>query len=578
MTGRGRPHKAKGPDTKCVKVKTRGLEELKPVFLPKSPENGFAEEKQKRTIKEQKPKAQRKAVHFEEKPCVQSSCEDKTTKPFTEKTNKQQSTPTEVTNAPVQGTKACAYRAETTDVSAEKVTKTPKDTTKDSLKPIKVQKCGGKAKSPEANSEGLMKVVQPEAPKDTMETSIKTTKAKKCAGKAKSPGKIKETTTKMQPETPKPTTKACVPQEKCEDKVNSILNKTLENLKIKRDDRSDAAEVINTIVKTISMHLKQNTQCFKEVEELRTGSYYENLKISNPDEFDIMLAIPVDRVNVNPFGDDGAYYSVELKRGKSPLQKFQKTNTLSASEMLKEFREEVKKCVKQFPEWEVTRKKKGCPAVTLITTVQSTTISLDVVLSIMVKSSWPPFTKEGIQIDGWLGTKVKKEYKQKPYYLVPKYEGNGNVENDGVFAKDTWRVSFSHIEKAILKNHGSEKTCCEKAGAQCCRRECLKLLKHLLNLLKETDSSFDKFCSYHAKTTLLHACSSRTKDSDWRRPDLSCCFQLFLDDFIAHLEAGVLNNFFIPTQNLLSGLNQMKCTSLARRIREERENGFPIFK
>ncbi|XP_032396898.1 cyclic GMP-AMP synthase isoform X2 [Etheostoma spectabile] len=492
MTGRGRPHKAKGPDTKCVKVKTRGLEELKPVFLPKSPENGFAEEKQKRTIKEQKPKAQRKAVHFEEKPCVQSSCEDKTTKPFTEKTNKQQSTPTEVTNAPVQGTKACAYRAETTDVSAEKVTKTPKDTTKDSLKPIKVQKCGGKAKSPEANSEGLMKVVQPEAPKDTMETSIKTTKAKKCAGKAKSPGKIKETTTKMQPETPKPTTKACVPQEKCEDKVNSILNKTLENLKIKRDDRSDAAEVINTIVKTISMHLKQNTQCFKEVEELRTGSYYENLKISNPDEFDIMLAIPVDRVNVNPFGDDGAYYSVELKRGKSPLQKFQKTNTLSASEMLKEFREEVKKCVKQFP--------------------------------------------------------------------------------------DTWRVSFSHIEKAILKNHGSEKTCCEKAGAQCCRRECLKLLKHLLNLLKETDSSFDKFCSYHAKTTLLHACSSRTKDSDWRRPDLSCCFQLFLDDFIAHLEAGVLNNFFIPTQNLLSGLNQMKCTSLARRIREERENGFPIFK
>ncbi|XP_034753716.1 cyclic GMP-AMP synthase isoform X2 [Etheostoma cragini] len=534
MTGRGRPRKAKGPDTQCVEGKTR-LEKLKPVSLPKGPENGFAEEKQKRTIKEQKPKARKKAVHFEEKPCVQSSCEDKTTKSFTEKTNKHQSTPTEITKACVQETKACADRDETTDLSAEKTTRRPKD----SPKPTKVKKCGGKAKSPERNSEEVMKV---------------------------------------QPETPKPTTKACVPQERCEDKVNSILNKTLENLKIKRDDRSGAAEVINTIVKTISMHLKQNTQCFKEVEELRTGSYYENLKISNPDEFDIMLTIPVDRVKVNPFGDDGAYYSVELKRGKSPLQTFQKTNTLSASEMLKEFREEVKKCVKQFPEWEVTRKKKGCPAVTLITTVQSTTISLDVVLSIMVKSSWPPFTKEGIKIDGWLGTKVKKEYKQKPYYLVPKHEGNGNVENDGVLAKDTWRVSFSHVEKAILKNHGSEKTCCEKAGAQCCRRECLKLLKHLLNLLKEKDSSFDKFCSYHAKTTLLHACSSRTKDSDWRRSDLSCCFQLFLNDFIAHLEAGVLNNFFIPTQNLLSGLNQLKCKSLARRIREEGENGFPIFK
>lgn len=74
-----------------------------------------------------------------------------------------------------------------------------------------------------------------------------------------------------------------------------------------------------------------------------------SIQISNPDEFDIMLAIPVDRVNVNPFGDDGAYYSVELKRGKSPWQKFQVTGTLSASKMLEEFRDEVKKCVKQFP-------------------------------------------------------------------------------------------------------------------------------------------------------------------------------------------------------------------------------------
>ncbi|KAF1375494.1 hypothetical protein PFLUV_G00220790 [Perca fluviatilis] len=574
MTGRGRPGKAGSPDTKCATSKTRP-EELKP-SVPKSPGKGFAEEKQKRTTKEQKPKAQKKAVRFEEKPCVQSTCKDKTTKPFTEKTNKQQSTNTEI-KVPVQGTKACANRAETTEQSAEKITKTPKDTTKDTLKPTKAKKCDGKAKSAEKNSEELTKV-QPDAPNDTTTASIKTTKAKTCAGKAKSPGKIKETTTEMLPETPKETTKACVPQERREDKVNSILNKTLENLKIKRDERSDAAEVINKIVKAITVHLKQNTQYFKEVTELPTGSYYENLKISKPDEFDIMLAIPVDRVNVYPFGEDGAYYSVELKRDKSPLQKFQETSTLSASEMLKEFRDEVKKCVKQFQEWKVEKKKIGCPAVTLTTKVQSITISLDVVLSIMVKSSWPPFTNGGIQIDGWLGTKVKREYKQKPYYLVPKYEGRGNVENDGVLAKDTWRVSFSHIEKAILKNHGSEKTCCEKAGARCCRKECLKLLKHLLKLLKEKDSSFDKFCSYHAKTTLLHACCSRTKDSDWIGSNLSHCFQLLLDDFIAHLEAGVLNNFFIPTQNLLSGPTQSKCKSLARCIREERENGFPIFK
>lgn len=72
------------------------------------------------------------------------------------------------------------------------------------------------------------------------------------------------------------------------------------------------------------------------------------IQISNPDEFDVMLAFPVERVTVTPFGDDGAFYSVALKRGKTPLQKFQKPSTLSASEMLKEFRDEVKKCVKIF--------------------------------------------------------------------------------------------------------------------------------------------------------------------------------------------------------------------------------------
>lgn len=80
---------------------------------------------------------------------------------------------------------------------------------------------------------------------------------------------------------------------------------------------------------------------------------------------------------------------------------------------------------------------------TLITTVKSVTISLDVVLSLMVKSSWPPFTKEGLKIEGWLGTKVKQEYKRKPYYLVPKYEGRGTLVKEGVLAKG--KSNFSQM-------------------------------------------------------------------------------------------------------------------------------------
>lgn len=92
-------------------------------------------------------------------------------------------------------------------------------------------------------------------------------------------------------------------------------------------------------------------------------------------------------------------------------------------------------------EWTLTRKKTGCPAVTLTTVVESTTISLDVVLCLEVKSSWPPFTQDGLKVEQWLGAKVKRAHKWKPYYLVPKYEGKGTVENEGVLAKGKHNLS-----------------------------------------------------------------------------------------------------------------------------------------
>uniref|UniRef100_A0A8C5EN85 Cyclic GMP-AMP synthase-like n=1 Tax=Gouania willdenowi TaxID=441366 RepID=A0A8C5EN85_GOUWI len=383
-----------------------------------------------------------------------------------------------------------------------------------------------------------------------------------------------ETTTKMvrKPETPKDdrstpvTPRTAAPKNSRKTPaLNTILTKTLSSLTIRMDDRSQAAEVINQITKSIVDHLKTNSVSFQTVEKpLCTGSYYEKVKISSPDEFDVMIPIPLERVNLTEFGDNGAFYSVALKRGATSLAKFQEKGTLRASLMLKEFREEVKKCVKNFKEWEVEKKKPGCPAVTLTTRVQSILISLDVVLCIMVRTSWPLFTNDGLKIQKWLGAKVRQNFRREPFYLVPKYEG-----------RNVWRISFSHVEKAMLMNHGSEKTCCEKAGSPCCRKNCLKLLKHLLSLLKDEDKSFEKFCSYHAKTTLFHLCCSRSKDAHWSSEDLPHCFQQLLEHFEEHLEAGVLPNFFIPSQNLLSGPGTNACKKLAARVREERQQGFP---
>ncbi|KAM4591965.1 cyclic GMP-AMP synthase [Odontesthes bonariensis] len=548
MSGRGRPRKAKSPDSKPTKGGTRP-KAIKRASPPRCPAS--KEEKQNETIKKQD---QKKQNHLEEEPRVQRTRKGKTTNHFTE----QQGLP-----AGSGAAKTCS----TNPTSAGETLNTHPDGKTHLVKSSpKIKKPN---KSPHSEAESHL-TEDTKTQKEQFPDQIKKpmTEAKINAAKAK------QMTTVLQPQTSEDST-----EDGKKKKVNDLLRTTLQSkLRIKMEERSNAARAVNEMKTHIIKHLKQKTECFKDVQEpLNTGSYYENVKISHPDEFDVMLAMPVDRVQIEPFRNDGAFYSVALKREKNPLRKFQREDILCASEMLNEFREEVKKCVKNFTEWKMERKKKGCPAVTLITTKEPVKISLDVVLCLKVKSSWPSFTQEGLKIQEWLGAKVRKEHRQEPYYLVPKYEGSGQVEIDGVLAKEAWRVSFSHIEKAILKNHGSAKTCCEKGGASCCRKDCLKLLKYLLHLLKEEDSSLNKFCSYHVKTTLLHACCSRTKDDDWRASELSHCFQLLLQDFEDHLKKGELLNFFIPSQNLLSGPGMKTCKHLAERIKQESENGFPIF-
>ncbi|MBN3304808.1 CGAS synthase, partial [Amia calva] len=305
-------------------------------------------------------------------------------------------------------------------------------------------------------------------------------------------------------------------------------------------------------------------------------------QISEPNEFDVMLTVPVQRVELQEFDSEGAFYSVSFKRNpqKRPLDRFVLNDrTISANKMLKDFRNHIKQATASVSSVKLERKKAGCPAVTLLMKVKGREVGLDIVLGLKVHAqSWPTITKDGFNIDGWLGTKVKQEFKRCPFYLVPKYVGKGTDEKHGVCAKDTWRISFSHVEKGILKNHGFAKTCCESGGSQCCRKQCLKLLKCLLQKLKEKHPELAKFFSYQAKTALLHACVKRPQDSDWEIKKLDDCFQQFLDDFIQYLKAGDLPHFFIPTYNLLYSTTKSHRQFLIKCIEEQRNNRFPVFR
>ncbi|XP_050996092.1 cyclic GMP-AMP synthase [Acomys russatus] len=355
------------------------------------------------------------------------------------------------------------------------------------------------------------------------------------------------------------------------------LKEVLDKLRLKRDEISVAAKTVNRVVDHLLRRMQKRESEFKGVEQLNTGSYYEHVKISAPNEFDVMFKLEVPRIHLQEYDDTGAFYFVKFKRipRGNPLSHFLEGDILSATKMLSKFREIIKEVVKEITDTDVSveEEKPGSPAVTLLIR-NPEEISVDIILALESKGSWPICTKEGLPIQSWLGTKVRTQLRLQPFYLVPK-----NAKHGDGFQGQTWRLSFSHTEKFILKNHGSEKTCCESAGVKCCRKDCLKLTKYLLEQLKKEYEELEPFCSYHVKTAMFHMWTQEPQDSQWDSKNINSCFDNFLMFFVECLRTENLVHFFIPKFNLFSQelIDQNSKDFLLMKIEYERNNRFPIF-
>ncbi|KAM9297707.1 cyclic GMP-AMP synthase [Morus bassanus] len=356
------------------------------------------------------------------------------------------------------------------------------------------------------------------------------------------------------------------------------LREVLSRLTLGRQDVSEASGLVNQVVSHLIQAIRSKDGSFSSIARLGAGSYYEHVKISEPNEFDIMLVIPVTRLQLEESDDTGAYYYLTFKRNpkeKYLLKYLDEDGKLSAFKMLQALRETIKQEVKNIKNVEVTvkRKKAGSPAITLQIKNPPAEISVDIILTLEVQHSWPPSTQDGLKIEQWLGRKVRGDFRYKSLYLVAKQN-----KKEKVLRGNTWRLSFSHIEKAMMNNHGNAKTCCESDGPKCCRKGCLKLMKYLLEQLKmKYTKELDKISSYHVKTAFFHSCVMWPKDTDWHLGDLDHCFQKYLGYFLDCLEKSHLPHFFIPQYNLLSLEDKASSDFLSRKINYELNNRFPIF-
>ncbi|XP_016831484.1 cyclic GMP-AMP synthase isoform X3 [Cricetulus griseus] len=137
---------------------------------------------------------------------------------------------------------------------------------------------------------------------------------------------------------------------KQEETPDKKLKKVLEKLRLKRKEISVAAEVVNGVVGQLLSRMQNRESEFKGLQQLNTGSYYERVKISAPNEFDVMFKLEVPRIQLQEFCDTGAFYLVKLRRisGGNPLGHFLEDEILSASKMLSKFREIIKEEVEKI--------------------------------------------------------------------------------------------------------------------------------------------------------------------------------------------------------------------------------------
>nr|QNT09613.1 cyclic GMP-AMP synthase-like protein [Ctenopharyngodon idella] len=372
--------------------------------------------------------------------------------------------------------------------------------------------------------------------------------------------------------------------------LDRMIKQKSRDLRLRKVDQQSAVKTVNHLIESLLEYLKKNEDqpFFRDVSVLTSGSYYEVVKINKPNEFDIMLKLKVPRLELSELEEyQGLFYKVKLvKATRKEIQHFllEDERTISATKIKEEMHRLVRKFISNHFKgkgWVINRKLVNSPAVTLEYNnkeKEDDVMSVDIVPTLEVPQGWPQAARSGPNIDNWLGKKCRRQFVSKAVYFVPKRPKGRNLKDD---AKESWRISFSHIEKEMMQYHGNKKTCCESFSNKCCRKRCLQLLKCLIEGLKQRyPKELEPLCSYHGKTAFFHVLSDRVQDSLWSPGQMSVSFMKLFGYFERRALDGSLLHFFVRQHNLFSppAFPKRALAFLTNALKEQRELEFPVLK
>lgn len=314
-----------------------------------------------------------------------------------------------------------------------------------------------------------------------------------------------------------------------------------------QEEINQNSKVVNSVLLMILEKIRTEDEIFS-LKQLNTGSYYEKLRVSSPEEFDVMLVFEAHLIRrffkVKEYCRDHPGFAKLVFNDCIPGGRERWGNFLSRDgkflspeKLMRRFYELIQRAVRSSPHGRRNLKiEQHGPAVTL--TIDGK-IDLDLVLSVEVLE-WPSCAKGwGSTSRAWPSTVEVEQIKMKEpkFYLVAKPcpDKQRALTDSRLF----WRISFSEAEKTLLKSASSDK----------------KYYRITKAIYLAKKSSLKPLTSFHLKNLFLHCRSEhpRAKHDD---SNLGESVVRFFQSLIDCLKRGSLQHFFVNRRSLLSEMTE----------------------
>ncbi|XP_048585373.1 putative nucleotidyltransferase MAB21L1 [Nematostella vectensis] len=311
-----------------------------------------------------------------------------------------------------------------------------------------------------------------------------------------------------------------------------------QKITIHQDAKQKALAAWQPPVQKILKFVEERNTYYKFDRLLMTGSYYERVKVKNPDEFDLMIEIDKEQLLKQQPG--AAVYPENPPLGYSLLRGVSHgwTVFIDATAIKSTISGLVNQAVQNYQYGSFISQKLNGPAVTLKIDNNGKNYAVDLTFAFKV-NEWPSAANEWARRcrRGWPSCDLIEEIVKDGCHVVAKKPEIFQGTSKGSFC---WRYSFSTAEKKLFQKGFS-------GDAGTCMKQVLRLLK---SLREDYMNYMGPLTSYHLKTIVFYECERFPDPSDWDGSKLAERFKsavLLLQYFIKN---KYLPHYFIQNLNL----------------------------